>query len=445
MATYTAVNGDGTTTDYVVTNTSTNADLTVTQNNQVWEVNGDTGNIVVNADITTVLILTGMNRTGPPGSGGTGSPLRLLDGSNATIVLVDDKTNTFTCITTNSGSTSHQAGINVVPTAKLTIKGQAGNTGTLIANAGIYSAGIGNGPNQACGDLSIEGGIINANGHSTATGAGTRNGAGIGSGGGASGVGATNTSTFDIWGNAIVTATTAGNGAGIGCAGSNSNVGGASGTINIFGNAKVTAHSGGAGAGIGGGGTATGVSGGAGGNINIYGNATVSATSLTGIGMGAGTRGSTGVPGMAADLRINGGNIYSSSVETARNNTEYGGDVVEPITFTADQSTQTYEAIGSVSSYPYTATGDSTDKVIMWLPVDNQVVLGIDNADIIGNEVLRMTTTPTDVAPPRFNGFASTDAPQTVTWDGTSSLSVIKFNYFAVAFDGNALMFGTGL
>lgn len=76
---------------------------------------------------------------------------------NATIVIADDTANTLSD-TLRAGGTG----------TTLTIQG---NTGTLTANGGSNNAGIG-GKGQACGNIRIEGGIINATGGFNAAGIG---------------------------------------------------------------------------------------------------------------------------------------------------------------------------------------------------------------------------------------------------------------------------------
>ena len=89
---------------------------------------------------------------------------------NATIVLKDGTTNTVT------GFSEVYPGIHVPKDKTLTIQGGTEGTGKLIASSNGFGAGIGGGYSIACGDISIEGGIITAGGQTAA---------GIGSGFGA--------------------------------------------------------------------------------------------------------------------------------------------------------------------------------------------------------------------------------------------------------------------
>lgn len=166
-------------------------------------------------------------------------------------------------------------GINVGSDNSLTIYGQAEGTGALSAEGGENSlsnqAGIGGGPGQSGGAVTINGGTVNATGY---------HGAGIGGGaadlaGGAGG-------SITINGGTVMA--TSRNGAGIGGGRT-----GAGGSITINGGTVTATCAGTAGAGIGGG------DGGAGGIIHITGG-TVRATggNLMGAGIGGGQRGEGG-------------------------------------------------------------------------------------------------------------------------------------------------------
>ena len=89
---------------------------------------------------------------------------------NATIVLKDGTTNTVT------GFSEVYPGIHVPKDKTLTIQGGTEGNGKLTASSNGFGAGIGGGYSIACGDISIEGGIITAGGQTAA---------GIGSGFGA--------------------------------------------------------------------------------------------------------------------------------------------------------------------------------------------------------------------------------------------------------------------
>jgi Listeria/Bacterioides repeat len=259
-----------------------------------------------------VLFLDNVNITNPSTSTGNTSPLQLMPGSSVTLVLVDGSENSFICQGTNTNDFNRQAGIFVNQTAELTIRGQTtGNPGNLTAIAGHYSAGIGGGPNDYPGKITIEGGNIVAE-SSSGSADGAKNGAGIGGGGGNSHPSRNLPNEIIIRGEANVTATSNGNGAGIGGGGNNANKAGENGIIRIYGNSNITATSIGTGAGIGGGGT-SGHSGtnstpaGSGGTIEIYDNANVTATSDgygAGIG-GGGSNNSTAGAGGAITIKDN--------------------------------------------------------------------------------------------------------------------------------------------
>ena len=163
-AEYTALNSDGkSTTTYKVTNVAPAGDHTITENNSVYEIPSGAGIIKVDAGVTTTIILDGVIRESVDGTGADSkSPLQLGSKSKVTLVLIDGTTNIFTCNGKSTSLNDTQAGINVWSDATLIIKGQSGNTGRLIATGGAYSAGIGAGPNAACGNITIEGGQIEA-------------------------------------------------------------------------------------------------------------------------------------------------------------------------------------------------------------------------------------------------------------------------------------------
>jgi len=300
---FTAIDANGASIDYTVgMGNEISGGYNITAGG-VYEVTGSvttgTGNIVVNTADPVVLILNGAERESTQGNNGdsgvstlggspTNSPIQLRSDANVTIVLLDGKTNTFICNGTATPKNTIQAGIYVPSGANLTIRGQADNTGKLIATSGSFSPGIGGGVNSNAGNIKIEGGIIiaTAKAHS---GGNSGNGAGIGGGGGHTSIGG-NSGNITICGQAVVTAVSQGNGAGIGGGAGNSAGNGE--TIFIRGNANVTATSNGSGAGIGGGGASTHSttnSAGAGGTISISGHSTVDATSKgNGAGIGGG-------------------------------------------------------------------------------------------------------------------------------------------------------------
>ena len=384
-ATYIAKNGDGTDTlPYTVTDslTSPTSPVTISQNNKVYEITGNITSsdssfgIVVNSGYSTVIILNGVTATGSTAA------LRILGTGTATVILVDGTVNTFTCSGTSGGSTAVQAGIVVQQNATLIIKGQAGNSGYLEANGGAYSAGLGNGPNQTAGNITIEGGHIVANSRALNTSNGTGNGAGIGGGGGytaAAGAGA----NLTICGNAYVVATAASDGAGIGGAGGGAGTGGASwggagGTVNIYGNATVIATSLGNGAGIGGGSTISGTNAGASGDITISGNVTVVAKSqgsAASYDIGPGVRSSNNAAGNMGNITITSGNVraVNGKTGTVKNGIANGDKVVYMYEVT-DKGTLgipkllAYAVDKPVGYYTYIATTNSSNKAYVWLP-----------------------------------------------------------------------------
>gem|GEM_PF-5604875 len=349
------------TTNYDITDVITDGNYDITASGNVYGVTGDvTGSITIAENVSTVLVLDGTVRVSDT------SPLQLKAGSTVTLILADGTTNAFTC---NSLSTAHSAigaGIHVPPTATLIIKGQQDNSGELIAIGGTYSAGIGGGPNENCGDIVIEGGRITATArifgnasHGTATG----NAAGIGSGGGRTGAIRANTGTITICGDANVTAISEGRGAGIGGGGSNESTAGSNGTINIYDNAIVTASGAGNGAGIGGGGSVSGSAGG-GGVIVISGNPTITASS---IGPGAKEGGGIGSKGT---ITITGGNVYTAQASEVTNGF---GDVLEMIPLVEDARppyTMLRYTVQSSSGvyYIYTATTNAANEAYLWMP-----------------------------------------------------------------------------
>lgn len=257
-----------------------------------YEISGNIlGRIVVNTPDQVTLTLNNAHVKS------SSSPLQLTSGSaDVTIVLKDGTDNSFECTSSATATNSNNAGINVPSNASLVIEG---NTGSLTALSGPYSAGIGAAANNACGDITIKGGNITATARASAA-TGSGNGAGIGGGGGNTVATNSNAGTITIEGTAVVHATSFGNGAGIGGGGNGESTTGSNATVNIYGNANVTAISYGNGAGIGGGGNEINTTAGGGGTINIYGNASVSATGKnagSGIGGGGSTSGSAGPGG----------------------------------------------------------------------------------------------------------------------------------------------------
>ena len=309
-----AIDEDGNSQSYTIDALApTDGSITVTHNGQTLLLSDSaisSACIVVESGVEVTLVLDGANR-----SSNTTSPLEIKAGAEVTLILIDGSKNRFTCTGTNATQGTAQAGINVAVMATLTILAEEGNTGTLIAEGGRYSAGIGAGPNRSCGAITIVGGVIVAKSGGGDSIPGSGNGAGIGGGGGHS-MGGGHSEEIRICGEAEVRATSLGDGAGIGGSGGGKNLasdtntsGGASGgDITISGNASVTASSEGNGAGIGGGGASTNTNfpnAGAGGDISISGNASVIATTEgNGAGIGGGGSPGTGAAGTGGDITI---------------------------------------------------------------------------------------------------------------------------------------------
>ena len=208
-------------------------------------------------------------------------------------------------------------GIQVAENNSLTIYGQSGGTGKLIATltGGSYNAAIGGngqeGKNASTGGIGAPGGTVTIHG-GTVTAKG-KFGAGIGGGSGwSSGDGGTVT----IYGGTVTASSFAG--AGIGGGGNNwanscgTNIGGTAGdggTVTIHGG-TVTAKGGDLGAGIGGG---SGNKGGDGGTVTITGG-TVTAQGDLGAGIGGG---SSPTKGAGGTVTITGGTVTATSKDGA--------------------------------------------------------------------------------------------------------------------------------
>ena len=409
----TAVDCDGNSVPYTITQVllAGNQTISDTGSPEIYLVEGTaTGIIRVSAGVTTVLILNNVDLTGPMTGGASPmqiAPMQIESGANVTLVLVDSTTNTFTSNAINVQTGSGQAGIHVPPGATLTIRGQSGNSGELIALAGAYSAGIGGSANSACGDITIEGGKITAESRVLSP-TGSGNGAGIGSGGGNSVNVDSNAGTITICGKANVTATSGGRGAGIGGGGNGSASASAGGTIKIFGMATVVAASSGNGAGIGGGGTGTGDPG-ACGTIDISGNPTVVATtaSVTGNDIGPGVS-TDNVLGMTGAITITGGNVYATKTTEVRNGAANGYDILEMTESTSAPNTEISQIVhaGDSTEYIYKATTNTIGKAYMWLPVSpsgnfaNITITGVKNA-LGGQQLFQMIfrVEPQDMSP----------------------------------------------
>jgi len=434
-AIYTAHNADGTTTayepDYEHINDSSN--ITISESGKVYRLVGNVGIITVETDISTTLILENVIGISASGTGiDSRAPLQLKAGSDVTLVLLDGTVNEFTCNGVATPSNVAQAGINVLESASLIVKGQEYNSGVLNATGGAYAAGIGGGPNQSSGNITMEGGIVKAVARELGGKIGGGNGAGIGGGGGHTAIGGSNGGIITICANADVSAISEGNGAGIGSGGSINKNSGFGGVINIYGNAKVYAESGSLGAGIGSGGSENGSAGDSG-MITILGNPIISAKG-NGTGIGSGVNGS-GIAGALGTITINSGNIYALNTNGAKNGISYGGDTVGMVSATDNYEGRQLEfsAKGSKSSYLYTATTDENKSIHLWLPLGNQLVICRDSVtgDIIGAEIIALPAyIPTAIDFPQIASYAHLNAAaEEVTWDGISPLAAKEYEY----------------
>lgn len=199
---------------------------------------------------------------------------------DADITLADGSENK---VTGGSGA----AGVEVEAGDSVTIRGE----GSLEANGGLNGAGIGSGEREHAGDITIEGGTINANGGGYIQGNG---GGGAGIGGGNNGHGGN-----IIIKNGDVTATGQGGGAGIGGGSNGYNASTGNGATVTVNDGKVNATGGNQGAGIGGGFQRTG-------DVTINGgDVTAQGGSTGGAGIGGGLYGW----GDANTITITGGKI----------------------------------------------------------------------------------------------------------------------------------------
>ena len=467
---------------------SNNTNVTISAGGSYILSKGNFTNITIQITATSdvVLFLDGTNITTNSASKDT-SPLQLASGSNVTLVLMDGSENSFICNGTHAADSNMQSGIYVNPNAKLTIRGQIGNSGKLKAIGGHYSAGIGGGPNGHPGNITIEGGNITAESF-TGTGIGLGNGAGIGSGGGNTNPANASDKEIIIRGKANVTASSKENGAGIGGGGHRNNTAGTGGTIKIYGDATVTATSANLGAGIGGGGSINNTAG-TGGIIEISGNAKVNATTsqfgaaIGGGGSNIGTPGASGTitidgnpiivakatgsnskdigPGVrndaalgaAGNIKITGGNVHAdnTSAVTVKNNDTHGNDTLVMVKVTGTRisgllpnETRTYDVNGSINNYEYTATTDENGEAYLWLPGSYFVFFDTDGGIPVPNiqNVRNIATQPT-VNPTKtglvFKEWQLSGTKYEFTETVTSDLTLIA-NYietFTVTFDSD--------
>ncbi|MCL2490903.1 MAG: InlB B-repeat-containing protein [Propionibacteriaceae bacterium] len=161
---------------YTVTSTVTTAGpLTgsdTAENAPVYEVTSMSPTPLTMSSGYAVIVLTGVSHIAAV------SQMQITETAHATIYLPTGSTNTFTCNDTSSTGTGHRAGIEVSPSASLTIEG----SGTLNATGGNYGAGIGGtylntstsdvqAANES-GAITIDGGIVNATSGTYAAGIG---------------------------------------------------------------------------------------------------------------------------------------------------------------------------------------------------------------------------------------------------------------------------------
>jgi hypothetical protein len=306
------------------------------------------GTRIVVADNATATITLDPAGNVSIATGGNGSPLLLGSHANLTLVLPDGSLNNV------FDSSSIYAGIQVPPTATLTIQGQCSglgctilDTGSLKAfNTGGSGAGIGGGRGSDSGTINIEGGTITAQ---------SIGGAGIGGGDGGIGSGGSN-GTINISGGTVtVQMTPTSTGAAIG-GGRNGN----GGTINISGG-TVTVTGGAYAAGIGGG------NGGSGGTITISGG-TIDATGKNGgAGIGGGSGGSSG------DILI-----YGQTTEITATSIGAGGSGAAGNVFVALPSANlhiTGEMQPCAVAFTATPTPETTRLVTVDLPAPFNVTI----------------------------------------------------------------------
>lgn len=136
--------------DKEVNLSTTSSDVTV-PDGEHWLIKGSKGNICVTIGDGATVTLNGVEI-----NMNTSKPCIKCSG-DATIILADGTTNTLTATASNSGG-----GILAGPTGKtLTIKGNTGVLNVEIKHS-YDAAAIGAYDRTACGDIVIEGGVINA-------------------------------------------------------------------------------------------------------------------------------------------------------------------------------------------------------------------------------------------------------------------------------------------
>ena len=200
------------------------------------------------------------------------------------------------------------AGVGVAKGNALTIYGQANGTGELVAQGGWHSAGIGGGEGTACGSVTINGGVVTANGNQW--------GAGIGGG--------------SSWR--------------------------AGGTVTINGG-RVSATGLTGGAGIGGG------SHGSGGTLTVNGG-TVTAKHF-GYATDIGGGGGQGGIGAGATVTINGGSVKAAEIQNSPSN---GVGRVYCVTAKVEELKVERLKVGGLAGYGTNDIYAIEGKVYLWLP-----------------------------------------------------------------------------
>ena len=239
-----------------------------------------------------------------------GSSTRLNISGDVKLILCDGTT--LTC----------NDGINVASGSSLTIYGQSGDSGQLIAKGDTNNcAAIGGKNGESCGTVIIHGGKVSADGYNGNEG---EDGAGIG--GGDSGDGG----DITIYGGTVA-ATGSNNGAGIG-----GGTRGAGGNITIYGG-NVTAQGGVDSAGIGGGDV------GSSGTVNIYGGTVTATGGENGAGIGSGDAATSN-----GTITLNGGNVTATGGNEAAG--IGGGDQQDGGTISIDDAANVTATGGTYSA-----------------------------------------------------------------------------------------------
>ncbi len=306
--------------------TSYTGSVKITSKNTVTGNVEVTQNIIVVESGTHNITLDGVNidvsSTGDTQTDGE-CAFAIQGTSNVTLTLAKNSENTLKSGKNKAGLQVQNDGIN---TATLLIKSEeitdGENTGTLTTTGGYYGAGIGGSYEKSGGNITISSGVVTAMGtrgsgigggsHGATGGTITINGNaqiiaegglyGAGIGGGFNGDG----ENITISGNAQVTAQGGNSATGIG-----GGYSGTGGNVVISGNAKVKAYGGSSASGIGGGVHASG------GNVTISDNAQVEAKGgSNGAGIGGGFNGAGGTISISGTTQV-------TAIAGVRGNVEY--------------------------------------------------------------------------------------------------------------------------